>query len=65
MITISEIKASTKNSKFLIGELRGLSTDEKPTEIDGNEIVNGCIFIEMDTSKIYFYDAENEQWKEF
>lgn len=65
MITISEIKASTKGSKNFIGELRGLSTDTKPSEIEGHEITNGCIFLEMDTGKIYFYDLENDTWHEF
>lgn len=40
----------------------GLSSDDpKPTEGVGN----GSAFIEMDTSKVYFYDAENEEWKVF
>ena len=45
-------------------ELRGLSTDEKPTTLDGAKVDNGAVFIEMDTGKIYMYDQENEQWKE-
>lgn len=71
MISISQLKASTKGSTYIIGEIRGLSTDTKPTkvsgktEIDGKEVSNGCVFIEMDTSKVYFYDAQNDQWKEF
>ena len=40
--------------------LFGLSTDEKPTTEN-----NGTCFIEMDTSAIYFYDATNEQWREW
>lgn len=36
-----------------------LSTDEKPTDW-----ANGSILIEMDTSKIYVYDADNTQWRE-
>lgn len=36
----------------------GLSTDTKPA--DGT--ANGSVFIEMDTSTIYFYDMENETW---
>ena len=35
----------------------GLSTDSKP-EISEN----GSAFIEMDTGKLYFYDASGEQW---
>ena len=60
MISKFEIKASAKTSKEIVGELRGLSTDTKPIDAD-----NGCIFIEMDTGKIYFYDKENTQWREF
>lgn len=40
----------------------GLSTDSKPT---GANIGNGWMFIEMDTKKIYFYDAAGTQWREF
>lgn len=42
-------------------ELRGLSTDEKKT--DG--IPNGSAFLEMDTGVVYFWDAENSQWRTF
>lgn len=38
----------------------GLHDDEKPTGV-----YNGSCFIEMDTGKVYFYDAENSQWIEF
>lgn len=38
----------------------GLSTDEKPTNVG-----NGSAFLEMDTSKIYFYDSTNNQWLEW
>ena len=41
-------------------ELRGLSTDEKPVERVGN----GSIFIEIDTGKVFLYDAENKVWRE-
>ena len=50
------------NAKLV--ELRGLADDEKPTTIDGVDIANGSVFIEIDTGKIFFYDLENEQWKE-
>ena len=64
MISISSLKASTQGGKYIIGELRGLSKDTKPTEMNGSEIPNGCVFIEIDTGKVYMYDLENEQWKE-
>ena len=37
-----------------------LSADTKPTDWDG-----GSILMEIDTSKVYIYDAENEQWREW
>ncbi len=42
-------------------ELVGLSTDSKPTEGVGN----GWTFIEMDTGKVFFYNAADEEWLEF
>lgn len=54
----------TEEGGIVSAELRGLSTDTKPTTIDGKEIANGSVFIEIDTQKILFFDAENEEWKE-
>ncbi len=54
----------TEEGEIVSAELRGLSTDTKPTETDGKTIGNGSTFIEIDTGKIFFYDAENEEWKE-
>lgn len=46
-------------------ELNGLSTDDKPiTTFKGVKIPNASTFLEMDTSKVYMYDAENDQWNE-
>ena len=39
----------------------GLSTDAKPT----TGVANGSVFIEMDTSKLYFFDAANAAWREW
>ena len=39
-------------------QLRGLSTDEKPTK----NVENGTIFIEIDTGDIYIYDLTNKEW---
>lgn len=42
--------------------LYGLSTDTpKPTEGVGN----GSAFVEMDTGKLYFYDAAGATWREW
>lgn len=39
----------------------GLSTDSKPS---GPDVPNGFPFVEMDTAKIYLYDAANDTWYE-
>ena len=39
-------------------EIRGLSTDRKPTDV-----CNGTIFIEINTGDIYMYDLENKIWQ--
>jgi len=39
--------------------LFGLHDDTKPTNVN-----NGTCFVEMDTSAIFFYDAEHEEWLE-
>lgn len=52
--------AMTTDGALVEIEMRGLSTDEKPTE----NIVNGTVFIEIDTGKVYMFDAEGTKWKE-
>lgn len=42
-------------------EFRGLSTDTKPIKYVGN----GSMFFEMDTMKVFMFDAEHRQWVEF
>lgn len=67
MITIiKREKAILKGEKTAsIVELRGLSTDTKPTTISEDEVIeNGSIFIEIDTGKVYLFDLENQEWKE-
>lgn len=39
-----------------------LAADEKPT---GDHIFNGSKLMEMDTSTMYIYDAENGVWREW
>lgn len=41
--------------------LYGLSTDSKPTAGIGN----GWSFIEIDTGKVYFFDAAGASWTEW
>ena len=63
MVTIYKVEKSNieNGGKFLV-ELRGLSTDEKPTTINGGAIENGSVFIEIDTQDIYFFDKESREW---
>lgn len=45
-------------------ELRGLSTDTKPTTINGYTIGNGSVFIEIDTGAVFIYSETNQEWTE-
>jgi len=67
MVTIYNIKKSEminhpNGEVFYLLELRGLSTDEKPTTIENGTIENGSVFIEIDTQEVFIYDGENEIW---
>lgn len=64
MITIYNIKRNDLKSEgnYILCELRGLSTDTKPTQIEENIIENGSVFIEIDTQEVFIYDGENETW---
>lgn len=65
MITTTYAKFShytADGATVQIVTMMGLSTDSKPTD---SSIGNGSAFIEMDTSKLYFYDAAGESWKEW
>lgn len=66
MVSIYKVENSQINpNEYLISaELRGLSTDEKPVTIGGKTMANGSVFVEIDTGKLFFFDLENEQWKE-
>ena len=58
MITINKTGFTTGEYKFAEAvEYRGLSTDTKPTET-----ANGSVFLEIDTGKVFCYDAENKTW---
>jgi len=59
-LTWSLLRGITTDKTYFEGEC--LSTDTKPT---GDYILNGSKLIEMDTSKVYIYDADNELWREF
>ena len=61
MISISQTVQYINNVACVISIYYGLSTDTKPTDGVGN----GSAFLEMDTSKVYFFDAENSDWWEW
>ena len=52
----------TNNERNYILEYSGLSTDTKPTSLES--IANGSLFFEIDTGKVYAYDAEGDEWIE-
>ena len=65
MVTLyknDNVRKTTEGRKTFC-ELRGLSTDTKPTEINGMTIGNGSVFIETDTQKLFFYDETSQTWK--
>lgn len=66
MISIYKTDSIKTNEEgaVIYGELRGLSTDEKPVELGDKKIGNGCVYIEIDTGKLYFFDGVSETWKE-
>lgn len=45
-------------------EFSGLSSDTKPTSFEGAAVLNGSVFLEMNTSKVYAYDEAGETWRE-
>ena len=66
MVTLyktDEVK-NVKGKYLMSVELRGLSTDTKPTKINNTDIENGSAFIEIDTGTVYFYDKTSQTWKE-
>lgn len=64
MVSIYSKKVDIQDETINILELRGLSKDDKPTTINGEEVGNGSVYIEIDTQKVYFYDADSQTWKE-
>lgn len=56
-------KRTYEQDGALISQIDGqcLSTDTKPTL----NIANGSQMVEMDTSKIFFFDESSSEWLEF
>lgn len=65
MVTIYNIKRNDlKNDKsYILCEVRCLSTDAKPTQIEENIIENGSQLIEIDTGNVFIYDLTSEEWQ--
>ena len=43
-------------------DFEGLSTDTKPDLTDYPDLTNGSTFMEMDTKKLYYWDAAGSTW---
>ena len=67
MVSITDYKGDKikiiDNDEYILVELRGLSTDTKPTKVGDKKIDNGSVFIEINTQKIFFFDADSQTWK--
>lgn len=59
MVTQNSVSKTNNDYTY---DFNGLSTDTKPTIADYPDMKNGSTFMEMDTKKLFFYDAENDDW---
>ena len=59
-----ESRRVDEGKEYITGELRGLSTDTKPTKIGEKYIDNGTMFIEINTGKLFLFDMDSNTWKE-
>ena len=55
-----DFRCSADGNTCRLVEYYGKSTDTKP--VDG--VNNADVFYEMDTKKLFLFDAENQQWLE-
>lgn len=65
MITLEAYGIRTYNGTEtkLALELRGLSTDTKPTDyFAGYAVRNGSVFVEINTHTLYMFDEEHSEW---
>ena len=60
MITFDKWAQVSDGQNVAIGTYYGLRTDSKPTE----GVANGSCFLEMDTGKVYFFNAASSTWVE-
>ena len=60
MVTVAVNKSAVNSfSQGAFYDIRGLSTDQKPTEVP-----NGSTFVEMNTGKGFLFDANSKTWHE-
>lgn len=59
---VSIYKTEKTRGNYIMTELRGLSTDEKPVIFEENVIDNGSTYTEIDTGDVYMYDLVNTTW---
>ena len=59
MAVTVESKSYIMGSQNADFELKGLSTDEKPTEINGIAVHQNSLFLELDTGDFYYFDGTN------
>lgn len=59
MVTDTTVK---KTGQDFVYDFMGLSTDTKPLIADYPKMKNGSTFLEIDTKRLYFYDATNNTW---
>lgn len=45
-------------------DIRGLSTDVKPTKANGYEVAHGSTFLCMDDGSCWMYNENTDQWYE-
>lgn len=64
MITVYKTTTSPTDGAAIF-ELRGLSTDTKPTdEYIGFTVGNGSTYYEINTGKLFMFNAEASTWIE-
>lgn len=64
MVTIykTDVIKNDENGQTIFCELRGKSTDTKPTTIGSKKIGNGSVYIEIDTQNVSLYDEDSQDW---
>lgn len=60
MVTVNKTADFAQSNGTIKHQIEGhcLSTDTKPIE----NVLNGSMLLEMDTSTVFFFDEANHQW---